>query len=176
MSGACGPPACDAMLVGTSLSLSGRFRRQGDQARDGLQLWVEYARDAGQRPAPRLIVLDDESRASVARRPRAAPASRGPGRRARGALLQRAGARGRPHRGRCGEGALEPWRHVGRHSPGGSSASGERGESGQRLSAVAPRMGDTPLLGPPRTRSLARSKRPFIDRPSIPLPRRLPSG
>jgi hypothetical protein len=47
MSGACGPPACDAMLVGTSLSLSGRFRRQGDQARDGLQLWVEYARDAG---------------------------------------------------------------------------------------------------------------------------------
>jgi ABC-type branched-subunit amino acid transport system substrate-binding protein len=61
-----GPPACDAMLVGTSLSLSGRFRRQGEQARDGLQLWVEYARDAGQRPVPRLIVLDDESRASVA--------------------------------------------------------------------------------------------------------------
>src|SRR5204862_485140 len=61
-----GPPACDAMLVGTSLSLSGRFRRQGEQARDGLQLWVEYARDAGQRPAPRLIVLDDESRAGVA--------------------------------------------------------------------------------------------------------------
>ena len=54
------------MLVGTSLSLSGRFRRQGEQARDGLQLWVEYARDAGQRPAPRLIVLDDESRAGVA--------------------------------------------------------------------------------------------------------------
>ena len=66
MSRARGPPACDAMLVGTSLSLSGRFRRQGDQARDGLQLWVEYARDAGQRPVPRLIVLDDESRASVA--------------------------------------------------------------------------------------------------------------
>ena len=54
------------MLVGTSLSLSGRFRRQGEQARDGLQLWVEYARDAGQRPAPCLIILDDESRASVA--------------------------------------------------------------------------------------------------------------
>jgi branched-chain amino acid transport system substrate-binding protein len=54
------------MLVGTSLSLSGRFRRQGEQARDGLQLWVEYARDAGSRPAPRLIVLDDESRASLA--------------------------------------------------------------------------------------------------------------
>jgi len=63
-----GPRArrCDAVLVGTSLSLSGRFRRQGEQARDGLQLWVEYARDAGQRPAPRLIILDDESRASVA--------------------------------------------------------------------------------------------------------------
>jgi ABC-type branched-subunit amino acid transport system substrate-binding protein len=55
------------MLVGTSLSLSGRFRRQGEQARDGLQLWVEYARDAGLGPAPRLIVLDDESRASIAR-------------------------------------------------------------------------------------------------------------
>jgi ABC-type branched-subunit amino acid transport system substrate-binding protein len=60
------PPACDAMLVGASLSLSGRFRRQGDQARNGLQLWVEYARDAGQRPVPRLIALDHESRASVA--------------------------------------------------------------------------------------------------------------
>jgi branched-chain amino acid transport system substrate-binding protein len=54
------------MLVGTSLSLNGRFRQQGEQARDGLRLWVEYARDAGPRPAPRLIVLDDESRASVA--------------------------------------------------------------------------------------------------------------
>ena len=54
------------MLVGTSLSLSGRFRRQGEQARDGLMLWVEYARRAGHQPAPRLIVLDDESRASVA--------------------------------------------------------------------------------------------------------------
>jgi branched-chain amino acid transport system substrate-binding protein len=60
-------PACDAMLVGTSLSLSGRFRRQGEQARDGLQLWAEYARDAGERPTPRLLILDDESRASVAR-------------------------------------------------------------------------------------------------------------
>jgi len=50
------------MLVGASLSLSGRFRRQGEQARDGLQLWVEYARDAGQRPAPRLIILDGAER------------------------------------------------------------------------------------------------------------------
>ena len=54
------------MLVGTSLSLSGRFRRQGEQALRGLQLWVEYARRAGPRPAPRLIVLDDQSRTSVA--------------------------------------------------------------------------------------------------------------
>jgi branched-chain amino acid transport system substrate-binding protein len=54
------------MLIGMSLSLSGRYRRQGEQVRDGLQLWAEYVRDAGQRPAPRLIVLDDESRASVA--------------------------------------------------------------------------------------------------------------
>jgi branched-chain amino acid transport system substrate-binding protein len=54
------------MLVGTSLSLSGRFRRQGEQALHGLQLWVEYARRAGPRPVPRLIVLDDQSRTSVA--------------------------------------------------------------------------------------------------------------
>jgi branched-chain amino acid transport system substrate-binding protein len=54
------------VLVGASLSLSGRFRRQGEQARDGLQLWIEYTRDVGARPAPRLVILDDESRASVA--------------------------------------------------------------------------------------------------------------
>jgi branched-chain amino acid transport system substrate-binding protein len=54
------------MLVGTSLSLSGRFRRHGEQARDRLQLWVDYAGRVGPTPAPRLIVLDDKSRASVA--------------------------------------------------------------------------------------------------------------
>jgi branched-chain amino acid transport system substrate-binding protein len=54
------------MLVGASLSLSGSFRRQGEQARDGLRLWVEYAREAGEGQAPRLLVLDDESLASLA--------------------------------------------------------------------------------------------------------------
>jgi branched-chain amino acid transport system substrate-binding protein len=54
------------VLVGASLSLSGRFRRQGEQARDGLRLWVDLARDAPDGPAPRLIVLDDRSRASLA--------------------------------------------------------------------------------------------------------------
>ena len=54
------------MLVGASLSLSGQFQRQGEQAHDGLRLWVEYARDAREGPPPRLIVLDDRSRASLA--------------------------------------------------------------------------------------------------------------
>jgi branched-chain amino acid transport system substrate-binding protein len=54
------------MLVGASLSLSGPFRRQGEQARDGLRLWADYARRAGGGPIPRLIVLDDGSRASLA--------------------------------------------------------------------------------------------------------------
>ena len=54
------------MLVGAALSLGGRFRRQGEQARDGLRLWVDYARDTRNGPAPRLIVLDDRSQASVA--------------------------------------------------------------------------------------------------------------
>jgi branched-chain amino acid transport system substrate-binding protein len=55
------------MLVGASLSLSGPFQRQGEQARDGLQLWVDYVRAARDAPTPYLIVLDDRSRASVAR-------------------------------------------------------------------------------------------------------------
>ncbi len=55
------------MLVGASLSLSGQFQRQGEQARDGLRLWVDYATRTGAGPAPRLIVLDDESRAAIAR-------------------------------------------------------------------------------------------------------------
>ncbi|MGH7319098.1 MAG: ABC transporter substrate-binding protein [Candidatus Rokuibacteriota bacterium] len=54
------------MLVGASLSLSGQFQRQGEQAHDGLRLWVDYARDARDGPPPRLIVLDDRSRASLA--------------------------------------------------------------------------------------------------------------
>ena len=55
------------MLVGASLSLSGAFRRQGGQARDGLELWVDYVRNLPDGPTPHLIVLDDRSRASVAR-------------------------------------------------------------------------------------------------------------
>jgi len=55
------------MRVGASLSLSGQFQRQGEQAHDGLRLWVDYVRDARDGPAPHLIVLDDRSRASVAR-------------------------------------------------------------------------------------------------------------
>jgi len=54
------------MRVGASLSLSGSFQRQGEQARDGLQLWVDYARDTGDGTAPRLIVFDDGSRAGLA--------------------------------------------------------------------------------------------------------------
>jgi branched-chain amino acid transport system substrate-binding protein len=60
-------PARRRMLVGASLSLSGPFQRQGEQARDGLQLWVDYVRAARDAPTPYLIVLDDRSRASVAR-------------------------------------------------------------------------------------------------------------
>jgi ABC-type branched-subunit amino acid transport system substrate-binding protein len=53
------------VLVGASLSLSGPFQRQGERARDGLRLWVDHARDARDGP-PRLIVLDDRSRATLA--------------------------------------------------------------------------------------------------------------
>ncbi|HSE95108.1 MAG TPA: ABC transporter substrate-binding protein [Methylomirabilota bacterium] len=53
------------MLVGASLSLSGRFQRQGEAARDGLGLWVDRARAAGG-AAPRLIALDDRSRSRLA--------------------------------------------------------------------------------------------------------------
>ena len=60
-------PAPERMLVGASLSLSGRFQRQGEQARDGLGLWADYARVSGDGVAPQVFVLDDESRASIAR-------------------------------------------------------------------------------------------------------------
>jgi ABC-type branched-subunit amino acid transport system substrate-binding protein len=59
-------PARKRMLVGASLSLSGPFQRQGEQARDGLRLWVDYVRDTRDGPVPDLIVLDDRSRTSVA--------------------------------------------------------------------------------------------------------------
>jgi ABC-type branched-subunit amino acid transport system substrate-binding protein len=54
------------VLIGASLSLSGGFQRQGEQARDGLRLWVDHARDALDDPPPRLVVFDDRSRASLA--------------------------------------------------------------------------------------------------------------
>jgi branched-chain amino acid transport system substrate-binding protein len=63
------------IAAGASLSLSGRFRLQGQQARDGVRLWAEQVAGAGglavgvggpARPV-RLIVYDDESRADRAR-------------------------------------------------------------------------------------------------------------
>src|SRR3972149_5161057 len=52
------------VLAGVSLSLSGRFRLQGQEALNGIRLWVDQT-------SPflpfRLIVLDDESRSEQAR-------------------------------------------------------------------------------------------------------------
>src|SRR2546427_8426611 len=62
------------ILVGLSISLTGRFSAQGRQALDGLRLWQFYVngRDGitiGQAaPQPvRLVFYDDQSRASLAR-------------------------------------------------------------------------------------------------------------
>ena len=62
------------ILVGLSISLTGRFSAQGRQALDGLRLWQSYVngRDGitiGQNgPQPvRLVFYDDQSRASLAR-------------------------------------------------------------------------------------------------------------
>src|SRR3989304_4443484 len=56
--------ALSEVLAGVSLSLSGRFRLQGQEALNGLRLWVDQT-------SPflplRLIVLDDESRSEQAR-------------------------------------------------------------------------------------------------------------
>ena len=54
------------MLVGASLSLSGRFQGQGEEARDGLRLWVDRAQADASNAVPRLIILDDGSRADLA--------------------------------------------------------------------------------------------------------------
>src|SRR2546426_6192692 len=62
------------ILVGLSISLTGRFSAQGRQALDGLRLWQFYVngRDgitigqAASQPV-RLVVYDDQSRASLAR-------------------------------------------------------------------------------------------------------------
>jgi branched-chain amino acid transport system substrate-binding protein len=62
------------ILVGLSISLSGRFSGQGRQALDGLRLWQSYVngRDwitiGPVAPQPvRLVFYDDQSRASLAR-------------------------------------------------------------------------------------------------------------
>src|SRR5207249_1231896 len=62
------------ILIGLSISLTGRFSAQGRQALDGLRLWQSYVNGQdritiGQAaPQPvRLIFYDDQSRASLAR-------------------------------------------------------------------------------------------------------------
>ena len=62
------------ILVGLSISLTGRFSVQGRQAVDGLRLWQSYVNGQGgitigqAAPQPvRLIFYDDQSRASLAR-------------------------------------------------------------------------------------------------------------
>jgi len=63
------------VLAGMSLSLSGAFRLQGEQALNGLGLWVDYVMgegglplgSAGPRLPLRLVVLDDGSKAGRAK-------------------------------------------------------------------------------------------------------------
>ncbi|MBI4589044.1 MAG: amino acid ABC transporter substrate-binding protein [Candidatus Rokubacteria bacterium] len=54
------------ILVGASLSLSGTFRLQGEQALNGLGLWADHVAGEG-RIQPRVLALDDRSRASLAK-------------------------------------------------------------------------------------------------------------
>jgi branched-chain amino acid transport system substrate-binding protein len=60
------------IVVGLSLSLTGSFARQGQQALNGIRLWQSYVNTAGgldlggQAPAVRLLYYDDQSRASLA--------------------------------------------------------------------------------------------------------------
>jgi len=54
------------ILAGVSLSLSGKYKLQGQEALNGLQLWVDYANSSSLLPL-RLIVYDDGSRAERAR-------------------------------------------------------------------------------------------------------------
>ncbi len=63
------------VLAGVSLSLSGAFRLQGEQALNGLRLWVDHVTGegglqfgpAGARLPLRLLALDDRSRADLAK-------------------------------------------------------------------------------------------------------------
>ncbi len=54
------------VVVGVSVSVSGPLRRQGQDAYDGIRLWVEHVGSAGELPL-RLLALDDASSASRAR-------------------------------------------------------------------------------------------------------------
>ena len=54
------------VVVGLSISLSGPLRRQGQDAYDGIQLWVNHVVSAGDLPL-RLVALDDASSVSLAR-------------------------------------------------------------------------------------------------------------
>jgi len=56
----------EPVVVGLSVSLSGPLRRQGQDAYDGIQLWVEHVVTAENLPL-RLVALDDASRVSRAR-------------------------------------------------------------------------------------------------------------
>ena len=47
-------PTRRRMLVGASLSLSGQFQRQGEQAHDGLRLWVDYVEGRPETVRPRI--------------------------------------------------------------------------------------------------------------------------
>ena len=52
------------ILAGVSLSLSGKFKLQGQEALNGLRLWIDYVTPT----LPfRLIVYDDESRSELAK-------------------------------------------------------------------------------------------------------------
>src|SRR5438132_12956555 len=63
------------ILIGLSISLTGRFSAQGRQALDGLRLWQSYVngqdrittRQAAAPQPVRLVFYDDKSRASLAR-------------------------------------------------------------------------------------------------------------
>ena len=69
------PDVPKEVRAGVSLSLSGAFRLQGEQALNGLRLWVEYVRvegglplgPAGSRLPLRLLALDDRSQARLAK-------------------------------------------------------------------------------------------------------------
>ncbi len=51
------------ILVGLSISLTGRFSRQGQQAFEGIRLWQSYNKATGGISQVRLLYYDDESRA-----------------------------------------------------------------------------------------------------------------